>query len=118
MTYRLIGMPLSVATQRALWALDYAEVAYQFEEYLPQISTPWLRLRTRRWRGPISVPVLLGEGGLCLLDSWDIALQVNQDQPLAGDPHPVPGPGAGHESTERIHFQCSAHADGEPGPAG
>ncbi|HAG94257.1 MAG: hypothetical protein CMK83_02570 [Pseudomonadales bacterium] len=84
MTYRLIGMPLSVATQRALWALDYAEVAYQFEEYLPQISTPWLRLRTRRWRGPISVPVLLGEGGLCLLDSWDIALQVNQDQPLAG----------------------------------
>lgn len=84
MTYRLIGMPLSVATQRVLWAMDYSEVAYQFEEYLPQISTPWLRLRSRRFTGPISVPVLLGDQGLCLMDSWDIALQVNQDQPMAG----------------------------------
>lgn len=84
MTYRLIGMPLSVATQRVLWAFDYTEVPYQFEEYLPQISTPWLRLRTRRFTGPISVPVLLGDDGLCLLDSWDIAQRVDQDQPLAG----------------------------------
>lgn len=84
MTYRLIGMTPSVATQRVLWAFDYTEVPYQFEEYIPQISTPWLRLRTHKLRGPISVPVLLGEQGLCLLDSWDIALQVSQDQPMAG----------------------------------
>ncbi len=83
MTYRLIGMPVSVATQRALWALDYTEVPYIFEDYIPQISTLWLRARTRKWRGRISVPVLLGDG-LCLMDSWDIALQLNQDQPMAG----------------------------------
>ena len=83
MTYRLVGMTASVATQRVLWALDYTEVPYTFEDYIPQISTPWLRARTRKWRGRISVPVLLGHG-CCLLDSWDIALQINQDQPMAG----------------------------------
>ncbi|RLT96759.1 glutathione S-transferase family protein [Ketobacter sp.] len=83
MTYRLIGMTASVATQRVLWALDYTEVPYTFEDYIPMISTPWLRARTRCWRGAISVPVLLGPG-CCLLDSWDIALQINQDQPMAG----------------------------------
>lgn len=84
MTYRLIGMTQSVATQRVLWAFDYTEVPYRFEEYLPQISTPWLRLRTRRFTGSVSVPVLLGDNRLCLTDSWDIALQLNQDQPMAG----------------------------------
>lgn len=83
MTYRLVGMTASVATQRVLWALDYTEVPYTFEDYIPQISTPWLRARTGKWRGQISVPVLLGNSH-CLLDSWDIALQINQDQPMAG----------------------------------
>ena len=83
MTYRLIGIPASVATQRVLWALDYTEVPYIFEEYIPPISAPWLRIRTHRWHGRVSVPVLLDKG-IRLLDSWDIALQLDQDRPLAG----------------------------------
>jgi glutathione S-transferase len=82
--YRLIGMPLSPATNRATWALDYAEVPYQFEEYLPQITTLWVRMRTRRIFGQVSVPILLGPNGVKWLDSWDIALQVHQDCPMAG----------------------------------
>ena len=80
---RLIGLPVSPATERARWALDHAALTYHFEEYLPQITTPWVRLRTRRLFGPISVPILLGPG-LNLPDSWDIAQYAAREQPAAG----------------------------------
>ncbi|MGB3621326.1 MAG: glutathione S-transferase N-terminal domain-containing protein [Ketobacter sp.] len=82
--YRLIGMPVSPATKRVCWALDFADIPYHFEEYLPQITTSWVRLRSGQFSGPVSVPVLLGKGGIKLLDSWDIALRAHHDRPQAG----------------------------------
>lgn len=79
---RLIGLSVSPATERARWALDHAALTYHFEEYLPQITTPWVRLRTRRLFGPISVPILLGPG-VNLPDSWDIAQYAMREQPAA-----------------------------------
>jgi len=79
---RLIGLSVSPATERARWALDYVALPYLFEEYLPQITTPWVRLRTRRLFGPISVPILLGPG-VNLPDSWDIARYAAREQPAA-----------------------------------
>lgn len=59
-TLKLIGMPQSPWTLKALWALDVCGVDYAFENYVPPLHAHLLRLRTGRLRGPLSVPVLLG----------------------------------------------------------
>jgi glutathione S-transferase len=61
--YKLIGMAQSPWTLKAVWALDVCGVPYTFEHYVPTLQEPALRLRTRTWRGPVSVPVLLGPEG-------------------------------------------------------
>lgn len=57
--YILIGNPQSPWTVKARWALEVCRVPHVFKHYLPPLHEPLLRLRTRRFREPISVPVLL-----------------------------------------------------------
>lgn len=60
---RLIGEVFSPWTRKARWALDYCDVAYRYQEYVPFLSEPGLRLRLRQWHGKVSVPVLLADTG-------------------------------------------------------
>ena len=60
--HKLIGIAQSPWTQKALWALDVCGIPYTFEHYVPTLQEPALRLRTRAFRGAVSVPVLLGVG--------------------------------------------------------
>jgi glutathione S-transferase len=75
--YPLIGMTISPWSHKALWALDVCGVPYTFKQYLPPFHELLLRLRTGRFRGPISVPVLLGPEG-AIWGASDIAAFANQ----------------------------------------
>lgn len=66
-----VSIPYSPWSRRAWIALKRMEVDVDKRVYTPTISEPWLRWRTRRPRGPITVPVLLWDGP-ALLDGLDI----------------------------------------------
>lgn len=68
----LVGESFSPWTQKARWALERCDLAFDYREYTPTISERWLRLRLRQWSGPVSVPVLLTVEGAAR-GSWDIA---------------------------------------------
>lgn len=68
----LVGLMYSPWTQRARWALRHHGIKHDFQAYLPIVGEPMLRLKTGRWRGRISVPVLLTPHG-AVTDSIDIA---------------------------------------------
>jgi glutathione S-transferase len=68
----LVGEAFSPWTQKARWALDHCGVGYRYQEYVPMLSEPGLRLRMRQWSGRVSVPVLL-DGRQVIRGSWDIA---------------------------------------------
>ena len=68
----LIGIHYSPWTIKARWALDLKKNSFQYQEYTPLLSEPSLRLKIRRFRGRISVPVYL-DGSLILADSFEIA---------------------------------------------
>ncbi len=68
----LLGLSYSPWTQKARWALDARHVIYSYQEYTPMLGEPWLRLRTGRLTGRVSVPVLFAEGG-AVSDSFAIA---------------------------------------------
>jgi glutathione S-transferase len=73
-----MSRPLFVAawfspwSERARFALDHHRIDYRNEEYIPMLGEPLLRLRTRVFRGTVTVPVLFHDG-LILRDSVDIA---------------------------------------------
>jgi glutathione S-transferase len=73
---RLIGLSYSPWTEKARWALDHQRVTYAYEEYVPMLGEPFLRARTRTFRGRASVPVLL-EDGEVYADSFEIALRAD-----------------------------------------
>ena len=52
-------MSYSPWTEKARWALDHHQLAYTFVEHTPLIDELTLRVRTRKLRGAISVPMLL-----------------------------------------------------------
>jgi len=58
-------------------------VPYRYREYLPVFGSLPLRMRTRKWRGMMSVPVLLSDEG-AFTDSWDIANYAHECAPEAG----------------------------------
>lgn len=58
----LVGISYSPWTHKARWALSYAKVEHRYREYLPTLHEPILRGQVGRWRGRVSVPVLVGEG--------------------------------------------------------
>lgn len=59
-------------SERARFALDHHRIDYREEAYVPLLGEPMLRLRTRVFRGPLSVPVLFHDGRV-LRDSVEIA---------------------------------------------
>lgn len=68
----LIGESFSPWTQKARWALEHCGIAHRYEEYVPTLDEPRLRLRMRQWSGTVSVPVLRTRGKW-LRGSWGIA---------------------------------------------
>ncbi len=81
---KLLGLHYSPWTQRARWALDQCGVSYQYAEYLPGVGEPLLRLWTRKWRGPVQVPVLFVDGSV-VTGSDAIARYAARVSPRLGD---------------------------------
>ncbi len=73
MTLELLHIPYSPWSEKASWALSASGIAYRARVYQPLLGEPELRLRLRRWRGPVSVPVLFGAPEGPLADSFAIA---------------------------------------------
>ena len=71
--HRFLAIPYSPWSEKARWALDLRRVPYREEAYVPMLGEPLLRLRLRRFRGKVTVPVLFTEDGRALRDSFDIA---------------------------------------------
>ncbi len=72
MTARLFTLSYSPWSEKARWALDHHAVPYREVPYFPIFGVPALRLRTRRLRGHVTIPVLV-DGSTRLGDSHDIA---------------------------------------------
>ncbi len=68
----LVGLHVSPWSERARWALDHHGIPFANEEYVPMLGEPVLRLRARRARGKITVPILF-DGDTILGDSLAIA---------------------------------------------
>ncbi|MGZ5967752.1 MAG: glutathione S-transferase N-terminal domain-containing protein [Polyangiales bacterium] len=68
----LVGLTYSPWTIRARWALRHHGIKHDFQEYLPVVGEPMLRLKTGNWLGRVSVPVLLTPHG-AVSDSIAIA---------------------------------------------
>jgi len=73
----LVGESFSPWTKKARWALEYAGLDYQYQEYIPTLSELKLRWRLRQWSGSISVPVLF-VGQSVYRGSWEIANYANR----------------------------------------
>jgi glutathione S-transferase len=68
----LVGIGYSPWTEKARWALDHHAIIYREEEYLPMLGEPALRMRIRKFRGKITVPLLIA-GERVIQDSFAIA---------------------------------------------
>ena len=69
----LLGIPFSPWSEKARWALDARRVPYAYRVYQPIAGEPALRVKLRRLRGRVTVPVLTTDAGDVLTDSVDIA---------------------------------------------
>lgn len=70
----LVAIPFSPWSEKARWALDHHRLSYREHRYQSPIEEPWLRLRLRKFRGKVSVPVLFDDvRGQAYCDSFDIA---------------------------------------------
>lgn len=67
-----ISLDYSPWSEKARWVLDLTGVRYKPVEYVSMIGVPWLRYKTKNWRGPVSVPVLITKDRV-LSDSLEIA---------------------------------------------
>jgi glutathione S-transferase len=72
MMLRLYSIPYSPWSEKARWALDAQAIPYITVPYMPVVGEPALRLRLRRLRGRVTVPVLV-HNGKPVGDSFDIA---------------------------------------------
>lgn len=70
---QLIGLSYSPWSEKAKWALEVRKVPYRFRPYQPLLGEPALRRLTGRWRGNVTVPVLVSDQGEVLDDSAKIA---------------------------------------------
>ena len=73
MTVELLHIPYSPWSEKARWALAARGVDYKSRYYQPLLGEPGLRLRLKRARGNVSVPVLFTPEG-ALSDSLAIAI--------------------------------------------
>lgn len=69
----LLAIPFSPWSEKARWALDARHVRYSYRHYMPLLGEPMLRLKLRKWSGPVTVPVLIDDDGRTFADSADIA---------------------------------------------
>lgn len=69
----LLGLPYSPWSEKAKWALDARRVPYRYRTYQPLIGEPGLRIKTKRWRGNVTVPVMIDDHGVVYDDSAKIA---------------------------------------------
>lgn len=85
MSATLVQIPYSPWSRRVRLALRRMGVSVDLKLYTPTLSEPWLRWRLKRWRGRLSVPVLLRDDGPPLTDSFDIVCwgSDQSDAPLA-----------------------------------
>lgn len=67
-----VSLPYSPWSEKARWALDYSKTDYKERTYTPMIGEPALRVRLRKWSGPVGVPALFASD-ISLGDSFDIA---------------------------------------------
>jgi glutathione S-transferase len=68
----LLQLPYSPWSERARWALDTRGIDYKQRRYQPLLGELELRRRLGRWRGPVSVPVLITDDD-AIGDSVEIA---------------------------------------------
>jgi glutathione S-transferase len=71
MSTQLVALSYSPWSEKARWALDHHQLAYEEKPYLPIFGEAALRLRARRLRGRISVPALF-DGSSVVVGSWEI----------------------------------------------
>ncbi|HEX8791774.1 MAG TPA: glutathione S-transferase [Polyangiaceae bacterium] len=69
----LLGLPYSPWSEKARWALDARRVPYRARTYAPLLGEPMLRVKLRKWSGPVTVPVLTDDDGRAIGESADIA---------------------------------------------
>jgi glutathione S-transferase len=69
----LLALPYSPWSEKARWALDVRGVPYRYRHYQPLIGELELRLKTRRLRGRVTVPMLIDAQGRVYDDSEKIA---------------------------------------------
>ena len=68
----LLGLYYSPWTERCRWAIDHHGISYRYTSHEPLLGEMNLRLRLRKLRGRVTVPVLF-DGHTVLSESWDIA---------------------------------------------
>ncbi|MFT6396296.1 MAG: glutathione S-transferase [Bradymonadia bacterium] len=68
----LYGIRYSPWSRKAKWALEANHVDFEYREYLAMLGEPGLRLKSGRFFGRLSVPVLIKSDGN-LFDSFEIA---------------------------------------------
>lgn len=69
----LIAIDFSPWSRKARWALDHHGLDYAYVEYLPMLGAPYLRAKSRKLLGLVSVPTLVQDRGRVLGDSFAIA---------------------------------------------
>jgi glutathione S-transferase len=82
----LIALSYSPWSICARWALDHHGIDYGYTQYTPMLGEPWLRVKTGRFRGQVTVPALLTPTGT-LMDSYAIAKWADErgeEEPLIG----------------------------------
>jgi glutathione S-transferase len=73
----LVAIDYSPWSEKARWALDYYGVPYQETPYLSMVGEFALRKRLGRWRGKISVPLLV-TGDEVISDSYKITSHLEE----------------------------------------
>jgi glutathione S-transferase len=68
----LIQIGYSPWSEKARWALDHHGFSYTRTEFTPLLSNLSVRVKLRRLRGRVTVPILI-DGAAILRDSFDIA---------------------------------------------
>ena len=74
----LLALPFSPWSEKARWALEARKVPFRYRYYQPLIGELELRVRTRRLRGPVTVPLLIDDRGRVYDDSASIARFADQ----------------------------------------
>ncbi|MGE0322357.1 MAG: glutathione S-transferase N-terminal domain-containing protein [Polyangiaceae bacterium] len=67
----LLYLHYSPWSEKAAWALDHHRVVHARREYLPLLGEPLLRVQLKKWRGPVTVPVLFGGH-----DLWEDSMSI------------------------------------------